>query len=134
MFGYPQRTLDDEITEPRLQGRKFEETELWSILASCILGLSHLQKNGIKHSAIKSTSILLSADGIIKVSDPFATAQPPIYDVALLKRSSPHLYLAPELCISLNKEYINPKVDDHRADVWSLGMVILEAGLLEYQD
>lgn len=73
LFEYPQRTLDDEINERALQKRKFTETELWSILASCILGMSHLQKNRIHHSSLRSSNILLAPDGIVKVSDPFAT-------------------------------------------------------------
>ena len=60
LFEFPQRTLDDEINERVLQKRKFQEKELWSILASCILGMSHLQKNGIKHRCLRSNSILLT--------------------------------------------------------------------------
>ena len=96
LFEYPQRTLDDEITERNLHKRKFTETELWSILASCILGLSHLQKNSIKHAALKSKNILLSKEGVIKVSDPYATGQHSNYEKALNKRSTLHLYLPPE--------------------------------------
>jgi serine/threonine protein kinase len=60
VYEYPQRTLLTEITERKLLKKRFTETELWSILASCIVGLSHLQRNGIKHSALKSSTILLS--------------------------------------------------------------------------
>ena len=63
LFRYPHRTLDDEINDRRLHDRRFVEAELWSILASCILGLGHLQKNGIRHSAIKSSAILVYNDG-----------------------------------------------------------------------
>lgn len=44
LFEYPYKTLEDEIHERQLQHRRFLEKELWSILASCILGLSHLQR------------------------------------------------------------------------------------------
>lgn len=60
LFEFPQRTLDDEINERALQKRRFQEKELWSILASCILGMSHLQKNSIRHSCLRSSSILLT--------------------------------------------------------------------------
>lgn len=73
LLEYPQRTLDDEISERNLQRRKFLETELWSILASCILALSHLQKQNLKHCALQSKYILLSQEGIIKMGLPFAT-------------------------------------------------------------
>ena len=116
LFRYPHRTLDDEITDRKLHQRRFLETELWSILASCILGLGHLQRQSIKHAAIKSTAILVyndgfSNEGIIKVSVPFATAQQSIYDVALMKRPGKHLYLSPELCKSLGEELIVPEAN-----------------------
>ena len=134
LFEYPERTLDDEINERNVQKRKFSETELWSILASCILGLSHLQKNGIRHSALKSSSILLSQEGIIKISDPFAIGATPNYDTAINKRSTPHLYLSPEQATALQQEVVTPSINHYKSDIWTLGMIMLEAGLLEYQD
>lgn len=59
------------------------------------MGLSHLQKNGIKHSALKSNNILLSREGVIKISDPFALGQHSNYENALTKRQSKHAYLSP---------------------------------------
>jgi len=70
LWEFPQRTLEDEINERILQKRRFEEKELWSILASSILALSHLQKENIKHSALKSAALLITSDGIIKLYDP----------------------------------------------------------------
>ena len=71
------------------------EKEIWSILASCILGLSHLQKNNIKHQSLKSSSILLASSGVIKIADPYCIEISTNYHKLLTKRSTPHIYLAP---------------------------------------
>ena len=63
MWEYPGRNLSDELTERVLQKRNFEERELWSILASCILGMSILQKNNVKHDALTAKTLLLSNEG-----------------------------------------------------------------------
>jgi hypothetical protein len=70
---------------------------LWSILASCIVGLSHLQKNSIRHQALRSNTILISQEGIIKIYDPIATGCQNNYDTLIAKRNTPHIYLSPEL-------------------------------------
>lgn len=61
--------------ERSTQKTKFQEKELWSIIASCILGMSHLQKNNIKHQCISSESILVDPSGVIKVADPYCTLE-----------------------------------------------------------
>jgi serine/threonine protein kinase len=95
LWEFPQRTLEDEINERIIQKRRFQEKELWSILASCILGLSHLQKEDIKHNALKSGVILISPDGYVKLFDPLATGTLSNYEKLLTKRAKPHLYLSP---------------------------------------
>lgn len=39
----------------------FVEGELWSVLASCVAALAHLQKNAIKHGCLKSNRIMLTS-------------------------------------------------------------------------
>lgn len=95
MFQFNDRTLETEANERKLQKRSFHETELWSILASCILGLSHLQRNGIRHESLRSNSILISKEGVVKVYDPVATGSQTNYDTLLTRRSTPHIYLSP---------------------------------------
>jgi hypothetical protein len=55
-----------------------------------------LQKHGIKHSALKSSRILISKEGIVKVYDPFAIGQQTNEDAAITKKSTLHAYLSPE--------------------------------------
>lgn len=103
LFQFNDRTLDNEANERKLQKRSFQETELWSILASCILALSHLQRNGIRHESLRSSSILISKEGVVKVYDPVATGCQTNYDTLLTRRSTPHIYLSPELADCLHQ-------------------------------
>lgn len=119
------RTLDDEIGERRLQKKSFTEPELWSILASCVAGLNHLQRNGIKHEALKSNNIILSHEGIIKVADPFVMNLPSNYQSLLTKRSSKQIYPSPEQAKALQQELINPAYNRYKADVFTLGIIML---------
>lgn len=96
--------------------------------------MSHLQKHGIKHSTLKSSSILISHDGIIKIYDPIATGAPTNYVTLLSHRFTPHLYISPEQTSTLAEERVNANWNPFKSDIWTLGMIILEAGLLSYQD
>lgn len=73
LFEYPHKTLADEIAERQERNSKFQEKEMWSILASCILGLCHLQNAHIKHQALRTDVILLTSEGSILVADPYCT-------------------------------------------------------------
>ena len=56
------------------------------------------------------------------------------YNTILTKRSTPHLYLSPELVRSLGEEVVTPTINEYKSDLWTMAMIILEGGLLEYQD
>jgi len=103
-------------------------------LASCIVGLSHLQKQGIKHQALKSSHVLINQDGVIRIFDPIATGCQSNYDTLIAKRSTPHIYLSPKLADSLQMEMGQPHSHPFKSDIWTMGMIILEGGLTQYQD
>jgi serine/threonine protein kinase len=69
----------------------------------------------------------------LRLYDPIATAVQPNIDVLLAKRSTPHLYLSPEECEQLEEE-CTLTTNTYKSDVWTLGMILLEAGLAQYQD
>lgn len=69
------------------------------------------------------------------MADPYCTSQPSNYEVLLTKRNTPHIYLSPELCESLSQELTSPQLlNPYRSDVFTVAMIMLEAGLLQYQD
>lgn len=83
---------------------------------------------------MRSNTILISSEGIIKVYDPITTGCQNNYDTLIAKRSTPHIYLSPELAESLQLETGQPHNQGYKSDIWAMGMIILEAGLLKYQD
>ena len=134
LFRFTHRTLRDEIEERKAQQRPFQEKDLWSMLASCIVGMSHLQKHAIKHQSLSSSAILLSREGVIRVYDPISTGVQTNYDSLLTKRDTPHVYLSPELGDCLQRETTFPHCHPYKSDIWTMGMIVLEAGLSQYQD
>jgi len=89
------------------------------------LGLSHLQRNSIKHQSLRSNSILISQEGVIKIYDPITTGCQSNYDTLISKRSTPHIYMSPELTESLQLESGMPHCHAYKSDIWTLGMIIL---------
>lgn len=87
--------------------------------------MSQLQKLGIKHNALKSSSILISHDGIIQIYDPITTGSLPNYDKLLNYRSTPHIYLSPQQVEALREECVRPDCNASKSDIWTLGMIIL---------
>jgi hypothetical protein len=49
LYELPVRTLENERRDRMNNRVSFEENELWSIVASAILGFSYLQQNYIQH-------------------------------------------------------------------------------------
>lgn len=136
LFKYPHRSLEDEVLERITEREKFEEDEIWSIIASCILGMSHLQANKIHHQAISSKTILIDNKGSVKVADPYCALEISNYSKMLSKKRPEHIYLSPELCQCLDNTEVTPSgdVDPYRSDVFTFGMVIIETALLKYLD
>ena len=101
LFQWLPRSLDDEVNERSLQKRRFQEKELWSLAGSCVLALSHLQRQGVPHLCLASRTLLLTEAGAVRLYDPIASAASTNYDTLLANRSSPHLYISPEETESL---------------------------------
>lgn len=93
--------------------------------------MSCLQKQKIRHETITTKSILLDEEGMVKVADPLTLASRSNLDTVYNNRHLKGIYLSPEQCEALESKgaYNNP----FKNDVWSLGMVLLECGLLEDQ-
>ena len=125
-FDYSTHKLRDEIEVRTVEDRPFEETEMWSIVCSPTLGLSYLQKQNIGHGCVSVIDIFLTPEGLIKINDPAISSSSPFSFVE-------GYYYAPELLESLSS--LDPSLIDSldifRADVFSLGMCALAAGLLE---
>jgi len=114
MAYYEGETLKERIRRGRLGA---EET--LSVAMQIGLGLAEAHSRGIVHRDIKPANIMITKDGVAKILD-FGLAK--LAGQARLTKTSSTLgtvaYMAPE--------QVRGEAMDHRADVWSLGVVLFE--------
>ncbi|KAJ3674124.1 hypothetical protein LUZ60_006116 [Juncus effusus] len=104
----------------------FPEPALAIITRHALLGLSHLHSLKIVHRDLKPANLLLSSSGEIKIAD-FGVGK--ILRRALdpcLSYVGTAAYMSPE---RFDPETYSGDYDPYAADVWSLGIVILELKL-----
>lgn len=70
----------------------------------------------------------------MRVVDPLAMALPTNIDCVYNNRSTKHIYLSPEQCESVETQKPIINKNPYKNDVFVLGMILLECGLLERQD
>lgn len=98
--------------------QKFTEPIIAYIIHETLCGLQYLHKEKKIHRDIKSGNILMNSEGEVKLADFGITAQ---LLHTLSRRNSywgTMLYMAPE--VLLESDY------DEKADIWSLGITLLE--------
>ena len=102
----------------RISRQTLNEPQLVGVTASCILGLTYLHSLLGIHRDIKAGNILLTAEGQAKLADFGVSAQ---LKQTLQQRNTligTPFWMAPEV--------IQENDYDYKADIWSLGITILE--------
>ncbi|MBL9139041.1 MAG: serine/threonine protein kinase, partial [Verrucomicrobiales bacterium] len=107
-----------------LQQRKLSAEEALRIVPAICDALQYAHANGVVHRDIKPGNILLDREGRVKIAD-FGIAKlvggeslDPTLTQLRQRMGTPH-YMAPE-------QVENPQAVDHRADIFSLGVVFYE--------
>mmetsp|Transcript_3239 Transcript_3239/g.5031 ORF Transcript_3239/g.5031 Transcript_3239/m.5031 type:complete len:553 (+) Transcript_3239:87-1745(+) len=98
--------------------RVLKEAELRSITAYCVLGLHHLHSHRSIHRDVKAGNVLLASDGTAKLADFGVSAE---LTNTMQKRKTmigTPFWMAPEV--------IQETSYDGRADIWSLGITLIE--------
>ncbi|CAG8468484.1 5131_t:CDS:1, partial [Cetraspora pellucida] len=98
-----------------INNNTLSESQVWKIFMDIALGLKHIHGHDIMHLDLKPDNIFMASDGTFKIGDfGLASTWPASPD---LESEGDRRYLAAEV---LNGHYDKP------ADIFSLGMVLLE--------
>ncbi|WOL00985.1 hypothetical protein Cni_G09698 [Canna indica] len=108
----------------RRRGRSpFPEIALASVARQALLGLAELHSRQIVHRDIKPANLLINAAGVVKIAD-FGVGK-------VLRRSLDPCDSYVGTCAYMSPERFDPEshggdYDPYAADVWSLGLAVLE--------
>jgi hypothetical protein len=135
LWEYPRRTLAEEINQHALSKQPFPPGEIKHLISHIAGGMSVLQRHQLSHECLTSKTILVESATVFRVVDPATLQMSPNLDVIYHKRSLKNIYLAPEQCRIIDQQnLVQGRVNPYRADVFTAGMLVLEAGLLQRQD
>lgn len=134
LFEYIKTDLDEEIQLKKQKNTSFTTDEMTFLIFCCVSSLFYYQKCNLAHGDVRSASVFVSQNGVYKlVEHSFFNGPSSFMQVQFnLDRSHTGVYLSPQLMESLGK--IRPNHKPGKSDVFALGMVIMESGLLEKLD
>ncbi len=87
-----------------------------SIIASVASGLKHIHAKGVAHHDINPNNVMVSSEGVVKLLDFGLASMVGPGSGVTAKRMGTQGYAAPE-------RYLEPDTVDHRADLYSLGVL-----------
>ncbi|KAK1433958.1 hypothetical protein QVD17_10876 [Tagetes erecta] len=102
------------------QGVKFTESQIKCFIKQLLSGLEHCHKNGVLHRDIKGSNLLISDDGILKISDfGLASFYDPQNKQPMTSRVVTLWYRPPELLLGATSYGFG-------IDMWSAGCILAE--------
>eukprot|EP01017_Pseudomicrothorax_dubius_P043156 TRINITY_DN7135_c0_g1_i9.p1 TRINITY_DN7135_c0_g1~~TRINITY_DN7135_c0_g1_i9.p1 ORF type:complete len:510 (+),score=75.99 TRINITY_DN7135_c0_g1_i9:73-1602(+) len=133
LYEYIRHDLDTEIRS-RISSREyFSERELWQLLESIADAGAYLQSNKLVHGDIKPGTILITQKGHFILQDQLFSYEGLSMAEQIVYRRGPfatQLFLAPEILQNLQAGMYQTVPNSYKADVFSLGLTVLEAALL----
>lgn len=118
-------TMRDLMRRFKINGWKFNETDLLKFTMDIATGLEYLHARAVIHRDLKPENLLLDASFHVKITD-FGIAKftEDNHDPANHTRVGTLAYMAPEVYLS--------HLYDRSVDVWAFGVIFAEMTLLEY--
>jgi serine/threonine protein kinase len=128
LFEYHENDLEKDIKMRALQDQYYTEEEIWYIAESLILAMAYLQENKIKYGYLTPKNVFITA------------TDPPVYKSFLfflnkrdmttyfqiLSDQMPNVaYISPKLLSALKTKTMQPRHNEVKSDVFSLGMTLL---------
>ena len=126
--------LEHEMKKNVSINLRFSENELKNMVLSIINALKYFQSNNISHDNILPSYIFKVTKDKYKISDNFILNEKvKLYSQAAVGKNL--RYLAPELLAALPySKGLPANVNLFKADIWSLGICLLDAGTLVSAD
>jgi len=131
-----QESLQDVINDKvRAKKKKLPKEEVIQYFYSMVLGLEYLESRRIAHNDIKPANVLLDKEGNAKLSDVGLAKLVLDQDTpsTVSRIAGTYKYMAPELFTQEANVRRMKKRDLFKADVWSLGITMLDLCLVEPQ-
>lgn len=127
---YYELSLEHEVRRRAKDNNRFEESELWYILGSLAGLFAQWQEQRFFHGDIQSNNIAMNSEGELKVWDNAVVSQ---HANALVKAFSQKgkCYLSPIQMDSYGAKNTQINYDVFKADVFSLGMLMMELAQLK---
>lgn len=107
--------LEQKIRDYKLKGDSFKFETIIDWLIEILIAIFSLNKNSMMHRDIKSENMLLTEDGICKLSDLGISR---VVDEQEKTLCGTPYYVSPEIASGLDYDY--------NSDIWSLGIVLYE--------
>jgi serine/threonine protein kinase len=129
-YDYEPNHLKKEILDRKNKGENFSMEELTHLLYNTVEAGAYLQENGQNHADIRPSQILVTKNGTFKLGDRLNDPTPPPRNQFNNIVAGKDLYMSPILFNALKQHKFNIPHNAYKSDVFSLGMTIMEAGLM----
>lgn len=111
------------IDQQKAKRKYFSEKEIWQVAWQLTLALLHCHSHDIIHRDVKPMNVLITKDRVFKLGDLSESTFVNKETYLRSKQVGTPLYLSPEI--------IKKQAYDHRADIFSLGVVMYHMAALE---